>query len=369
MATQNIALEIRDVKKSFGKNEVLKTVNLDVHEGEFIVLLGPSGCGKTTLLNAVIGLGRPDGGSITLRGKNITNLPTNKRDIGIVFQSYALFPHMTVKQNVAFGLRMRKMPKAEIDKKVEEGLARVHLAGYENRKITEMSGGQRQRVALARALVLQPALLLMDEPLSNLDAKLRASVRVEIAQITRSMGITTIMVTHDQVEAMTMADRIVLLQDGIIQQNASPVEIYENPANLFVAGFVGSPSVNQLSLRFEKGQFVADELETVIAEETMRQMLNPQQKNATFAQGEYILGVRPEHFWLDSEQAVPLGNGTIGYQEVLGSETVLHIDMGKTRLKVLIEGIQHELGYGQNVKMGVEQGRAHLFTKDGGHRI
>jgi ABC-type sugar transport system ATPase subunit len=364
-----VALKVKKLSKSFGKNVVFQNVDLEIGDGEFIVLLGPSGCGKTTLLRAISGLNQPDTGEVILKGKTITKLPANKRDIGIVFQNYALFPHMTVKENVAFGLRMRKTPKDEITKRVAEGLRKVHLEGYEERRITQMSGGQQQRVALARALVLNPSLLLMDEPLSNLDAKLRATVRVEIAQIQRNLGITTIMVTHDQVEAMTMGDRIVLLQDGVVQQNAKPIEIYESPANMFVAGFIGSPSINFIPLKKEGQQIFFKELDVIIPAEKLEKILQIDCKKAALADGDYVLGIRPEHVKINYQDSIALTKASIRYMERLGAETLLHLSVKGMEIVALLPGLIKDLLSGTEVTVGVEIGRGHLFHQSSGERV
>ncbi len=232
-------LEIDRLTKRYGDFHAVREVNLDVAEGEFLVLLGPSGCGKTTTLRAVAGFVEPTSGSIRLGGADITDRPPWKRNAGLVFQNYALFPHLTVAQNVAFGLEMRKVPPAEIAPKVAEALRLVRLGHLGDRLPRQLSGGQQQRVALARALVFRPDVLLLDEPLSNLDAKLRQEVRIEIRELQRQLGITTVMVTHDQEEALTMADRLVVMEDGRVRQVGTQQELYERPANRFVAGFVG----------------------------------------------------------------------------------------------------------------------------------
>ncbi len=364
-------LRIENVSKAFGKNVVLKDVNLKINNGEFIVLLGPSGCGKTTLLNAISGLGLPDKGNIILKDKDITNLPVNKRDMGIVFQSYALFPHMNVRDNIAFGLRMRKLPKDEIAKKVKEGLSKVHLDGYEDRKIDQMSGGQRQRVALARALVLNPSLLLMDEPLSNLDAKLRATVRVEIAEIQRSLKLTTIMVTHDQVEAMTMAHRIVLLQDGIIQQDGKPVDIYEKPANMFVAGFVGSPSINFVEIKKDKSNVEFNEMDIKMDGLLNEILAMDKEKAAQLPSGEFILGIRPEFIRINYEgdDGVYIAEGKIRYMERLGSETLAHVDVSNKSLVVIMPGLISSLRSKDTVRLSVAKNSVHIFDKNTGCRL
>jgi len=232
-------LDIDRLVKRYGDFFAVKDVSLSVADGEFLVLLGPSGCGKTTTLRMVAGFIEPTAGEVKLGGSNVTLLPPWKRNAGMVFQSYALFPHLTVAQNVAFGLEMRKLPKVEVDKRVEEALALVRLAGFGARLPRQLSGGQQQRVALARALAIRPDVLLLDEPLSNLDAKLRQEVRVEIRELQRQMGLTTVMVTHDQEEALTMADRLVVMNEGEVRQVGSQRDLYERPTDRFVAGFVG----------------------------------------------------------------------------------------------------------------------------------
>ena len=232
-------LEIQNLVKRYGDFHAVRDVSLNVADGEFLVLLGPSGCGKTTTLRMVAGFIEPTAGHVKLGGADVTLLPPWKRNAGMVFQSYALFPHLTVAQNVAFGLEMRKVPRADMNRRVEETLALVRLEGYGGRLPRQLSGGQQQRVALARALAIHPDVLLLDEPLSNLDAKLRQEVRVEIRELQQRMGLTTVMVTHDQEEALTMADRLVVMNEGSVRQVGSQRDLYERPADKFVAGFVG----------------------------------------------------------------------------------------------------------------------------------
>jgi len=234
-----VGIRLHNIDKSFGKTRVLKDFSLDVFQGELCCLLGPSGCGKTTALKIIDGLLEHEGGRIFLGDKDITNLPTQKRNLGMVFQNYALFPQMDVFDNVAYGLRRRRVPNARIKTRVHSALEAVRLVGYEDRRIHELSGGQQQRVALARALVIEPKALLLDEPLSNLDARLRTDMRQEIKRIQKNLGITTIYVTHDQEEAMSIADRIVVMNEGVVEQIGTPREIYENPETRFVADFIG----------------------------------------------------------------------------------------------------------------------------------
>lgn len=236
-------IEIRDVVKSFGDNTVLKGINLDVNEGELVTLLGPSGCGKSTLLRAIAGLNDIDGGTVLIDGKDVTNVDVRRRRVGMVFQSYALFPNMTAAQNVAFGLDIQKKPKDEIRKRVAKMLALVGLTGKENQRPSQLSGGQQQRVALARALTMEPKVLLLDEPLSALDAQIRQNLRTQIREIQQDMHITAIFVTHDQEEAMAISDRVCIMHDGIIEQEGSPEEIYKNPHTEFVARFIGHYNV------------------------------------------------------------------------------------------------------------------------------
>ncbi len=234
-----VAVDIESVVKAFGTVSVLKAVSVAIRPGELFFLLGPSGCGKTTLLRCIAGFHTPDAGRVLMGGHDVTGLPPYKRDTGMMFQSYALWPHMTLAENVAFGLEMRKVPRAEIKRRVAEALERVHLADRAKTRPNQLSGGQQQRVALARALVIEPQCLLLDEPLSNLDAKLRLEMRVEIRRICKQAGLTAIYVTHDQKEALSVADRLAVMRDGMIEQIGTPEQVYRTPANRFVAGFIG----------------------------------------------------------------------------------------------------------------------------------
>ena len=247
-------LQLKNINKYFGKNHVIKNVNLNFEKGHFITFLGPSGCGKTTLLRMIAGFYEPDEGEILLNGKNIEKVPPYDRNTAMVFQEYALFPHMNVFDNVSYGLRVKKKSKDEIEKRVKQALALMQLEGMEKRFPNQMSGGQQQRVAVARALVMNPEVLLLDEPLSNLDAKLRENVRVELRQIQQKMGLSTIYVTHDQSEALSMSDAIVVLKDGIVHQVGTPQEIYFEPKTAFVADFIGT--TNLISLKAESGNRV-----------------------------------------------------------------------------------------------------------------
>lgn len=273
-------LQLKNINKYFGKNHVIKNVDLNFEKGHFITFLGPSGCGKTTLLRMIAGFYEPDEGEILLNGKNIEKVPPYDRNTAMVFQEYALFPHMNVFDNVSYGLRVKKKSKDEIEKRVKQALALMQLEGMEKRFPNQMSGGQQQRVAVARALVMNPEVLLLDEPLSNLDAKLRESVRVELRQIQQKMGLSTIYVTHDQSEALSMSDAIVVLKDGIVHQVGTPQEIYFEPKTAFVADFIGT--TNLISLKGESGNQVA-------YGGTVFTSSNPVKEG-----NEYVASVRPE---------------------------------------------------------------------------
>ena len=249
-------IELRNVTKQFDGETVLDSINLDIYDNEFLTLLGPSGCGKTTTLRMIGGFETPDQGDILFLGERINDIPPHKRNINTVFQRYALFPHLNVFENVAFPLREQKLPRDEIEQKVNEMLALVKLTGFERRNVTRLSGGQQQRVAIARALVKRPRVLLLDEPLSNLDARLRLQTREEIRRIQRETKITTVFVTHDQEEAMSISDMIVVMKSGVIQQIGKPQEVYDDPVNLFVAKFLGTPPINVFSGRVEGGRLM-----------------------------------------------------------------------------------------------------------------
>jgi multiple sugar transport system ATP-binding protein len=367
----NIALTIKNVSKSYGDLKVLHKIDLDQKDKEFLVLLGPSGCGKTTLLKILAGLLPADSGSVLLKGKDITNVPSYNRDIGMVFQNYALFPHMTVFQNVAFGLRMRKVAKGEISQRVESTLQLVRLAGMGNRSVKQLSGGQQQRVALARALVLNPSLLLLDEPLSNLDSKLRALVRVEITQIQRNLGLTAILVTHDQTEAMTMGDRIILMQDGVIQQSASPMEIYDIPNNVFVSSFIGSPQINLFNANLRDGLLQFLDFSCSIPREMVQQLICKDIRNGRIADGQYILGIRPEDFSIGLGGADHcLFEGKVIFIENLGMDQYLHISVGE---KIIIVRNPHQddrvNSVDTQVCLGFRPGKVHLFYGESQQRV
>ncbi|MCE7029811.1 ABC transporter ATP-binding protein [Jiella avicenniae] len=314
-------VELQGLSKHYGDFQATEDVNLDIADGEFLVLLGPSGCGKTTTLRMIAGFIEPTKGTITVGGADVTRLPPWKRSTGLVFQNYALFPHLTVAQNVAFGLEMHKVPKAEIGGKVATALDLVQLGHLADRYPRQMSGGQQQRVALARALAFQPDVLLLDEPLSNLDAKLRHEVRHQIRNLQQRLGITTVMVTHDQEEALTMADRMVVMKDGRIQQLGTQRELYDDPASEFVASFVGRSSF--IKGRFSGGRFVSH---GGLAVETERRLA-----------GEAVLALRPERIHLGADAAdaaSPDGSNTyrgkVASISYLGSSIDVEVKLNET---------------------------------------
>ncbi|HEX2725850.1 MAG TPA: sn-glycerol-3-phosphate ABC transporter ATP-binding protein UgpC, partial [Beijerinckiaceae bacterium] len=282
------AVEIRNVRKAFGATAVIHGVSVDIADGEFVILVGPSGCGKSTLLRMIAGLENITAGEIRIGERVVNNVPPKERDIAMVFQNYALYPHMTVADNMAFSLKLRRAPKAEIDTRVQRAAAILGLSQLLGRYPRQLSGGQRQRVAMGRAIVRDPQVFLFDEPLSNLDAKLRVAMRTEIKELHQRLKTTTVYVTHDQIEAMTMADKIVVMHDGIVEQMGAPLELYDHPDNLFVAGFIGSPAMNFIKGRIDNGGFVADG----------GLKLPLRSAPAASAGKPAIYGIRPEHFRL-----------------------------------------------------------------------
>ncbi|MEO8631960.1 MAG: ABC transporter ATP-binding protein [Chloroflexota bacterium] len=312
-------IRIENVTKMFGKQAALKDVSLEVKDGEFLVLLGPSGCGKSTLLRCIAGLEQVDGGGRVFIGdRDVTHLAPRAREIAMVFQSYAVFPHMTVAQNIGFGLRMHKRPKPEIEKRVKEGAALLSLEPFLDRYPSQLSGGQRQRVAVARALVMDAPVLLMDEPLSNLDALLRLQARADLKRLHREVRRTTVYVTHDQVEAMSMGDRIAVMRDGVIVQCEPPMRIYDHPASQFVGGFIGSPPMNFLGGTVKDGAFAGDGFSLPLGGrriETGRQL---------------VLGIRAEQIDF-ADQGLP---AKVLVVEPLGSNALVTVMVGKTAVKV-----------------------------------
>ncbi len=303
-------VSIHDVKKSYGEVEVLHDINIDIADGEFVVIVGPSGCGKSTLLRMVAGLEAITSGEIFIDNRIVNEVEPKDRNIAMVFQNYALYPHMSVFDNMAYGLKLQKLDKAEIKRRVEEVSRTLQLEEFLKRKPRQLSGGQRQRVAMGRAIVREPSVFLFDEPLSNLDAKLRVQMRLEIKKLQRRLGVTSLYVTHDQIEAMTMADRLIVLNDGIAEQIGTPMELYDNPASQFVAGFIGSPAMNFIKVELKD--------ETIhIGETTI-----PCPAHLTHT-GPAILGARPEHFSLPDSGLREL-NMEVDVVEKLGADTLVH---------------------------------------------
>ena len=336
-------LDIEHLVKRYGDFHAVKDVSLSIADGEFLVLLGPSGCGKTTTLRMVAGFIEPTAGRVRLAGQDVTLLPPWKRNAGMVFQSYALFPHLTVAQNVAFGLEMRKLPRADIEKRVEEVLALVRLAGYGGRLPRQLSGGQQQRVALARALAIRPDVLLLDEPLSNLDAKLRQEVRVEIRELQRQLGLTTVMVTHDQEEALTMADRLVVMNEGEVRQVGSQRDLYERPADRFVAGFVG------------RSTFLEGTIETPGHFQTKGGL---ELKCPGGTTGAAVLSLRPERVEIGPTPLAGLDNrlsGTVEFVSYLGSLIDIHVRLSPAD-RLVVQIANREGGFSPDVGQPVHVG-------------
>jgi len=354
-------VKVSDLCIRFGNHEVIQGLNLDVHEGEFLVLLGPSGCGKSTLLHSIAGLVDVAGGRIEIGGQDMTDAEPAERGIGMVFQSYALYPTMTVERNMSFGLRVAGLPKAEITQRVQAAAEMLQLQPLLRRKPAQLSGGQRQRVAIGRALVRQAQVFLLDEPLSNLDAKLRAELRRELKLLHRTLGSTMVYVTHDQVEAMTLATRIVVMQGGRIQQIGAPTEVYERPANLFVAGFLGAPGMNfvQGTLLAQAGgvQFAAPEL----ALDLSACPLNQPPRHGTRA----TLGVRPEHVQLGAQGQWP---ATVQLVEPMGNHQVVWIACAGLTLAAVVHDAQ-ALDTGAAIRFSIAPERVSLFDAASGERL
>ena len=326
-------ITLRNVSKRFGEVAVIPPINLEIGDGEFVVFVGPSGCGKSTLLRLIAGLEDVSGGVIEIDGVDATELPPAKRGLAMVFQSYALYPHMSVRRNIAFPLKMAGMDPAEIARKVEAAAAVLNLTGYLDRRPGQLSGGQRQRVAIGRAIVREPKAFLFDEPLSNLDAALRVNMRLEISELHQTLKTTMIYVTHDQVEAMTMADKIVVVNQGRIEQVGSPLDLYRAPANLFVAGFIGSPKMNLIG-----------------GPEAARH-------------GAVTMGLRPEHIDLSTSDGTR--RGTVGISEHLGSDTFLRVQVEGLGMITVRTGGDSGLRHGDAVFLTPQPGRMHRFDADG----
>ena len=343
-------MRFQGVSKIYQKDILaLAKFDIEVRDGEFLVLVGPSGCGKSTTLRVLAGLEEPTTGELFIDDRNVTDIKPQDRDIAMVFQNYALYPHMTVFDNMAFSLKMKKMPGNQIDQNVRETAEILGISDYLHRKPRELSGGQRQRVALGRAIVRHPAVFLFDEPLSNLDAKLRVQMRNELSQLHTKLGSTMIYVTHDQAEAMTLGDRIVVLKDGYIQQIATPLDLYDNPDNSFVAGFIGSPSMNFLNVVLQNGVIHAGE---AILEDT---------PFAGIPDGEYLFGIRPEDIHPSEGSRF---SGKVEVIETLGNENIIYMQFSGMQFAARC-GPKVKAVPGEIFEFGMDLTRSHLFRTDG----
>ena len=347
----------------------VQSFNLDIADKEFIVLVGPSGCGKSTTLRMVAGLEEISGGELYIDGKLVNDVEPKNRDIAMVFQSYALYPHMTVYENMAFPLKLRKMDKDEIDRRVKEAAEILDITQYLDRKPKALSGGQRQRVAIGRAIVREPKVFLMDEPLSNLDAKLRNQMRAEIIKLRQKINTTFIYVTHDQTEAMTLGDRIVIMKDGFIQQIGTPQEVFDHPANLFVAGFIGTPQMN-----FFDAKLVKDGSKYSVELGAMKVALSDAKQKALAAKNvssqDITLGVRPSHVVLSSDAANSI-EATVDVSEMMGSEVHLHANANGKDVVIIVPTVdlsgnhKETFGYGAKINFTFSGNVCHVFDKDG----
>ena len=361
-------LKLEHVYKFYDEGvPAVRDFDLHIKDKEFIVLVGPSGCGKSTTLRMIAGLEDISKGDLLFDGKRMNDVPPKNRDIAMVFQNYALYSHMTVFNNMAFGLKLRKVPKAEIKKRVEETAAVLGLENFLHKKPEVLSGGQRQRVALGRAIVRDAKYFLMDEPLSNLDATLRSQMRSEIIKLHQRLQTTTIYVTHDQTEAMTMATRIVVMKDGVIQQVGTPKEVYNSPKNLFVGGFIGSPAMNFLNGSIQDHQFKIGEEKIPLPVHNLDHL-----KEKGFENKEVILGIRPEHIHLHAERH----NGTqwakleayVEVVELLGSETLLYLKMEDQTFIARVE-VNYHIQIGERISLAIDLENAHFFDSDSEERI
>ncbi len=359
------SVSIRDLSLSFGAVNVLKNLDLDIQDGEFLVLLGSSGCGKSTLLNCIAGLLEPTDGQIFIKGRNVTWDEPKDRGIGMVFQSYALYPQMTVEKNLSFGLRVARVSKDDISRRIARAADILQIKPLLDRKPAELSGGQRQRVAIGRALVRDVDVFLFDEPLSNLDAKLRSELRVEIKRLHHSLKNTMIYVTHDQIEALTLADRIAIMKSGVIQQLDDPMTIYNRPRNLFVAGFIGSPSMNFLA-----GELAQDGGEPVFRTNGVAFSLAHYQTDSALASGrKVVLGVRPEHIRVDEDlPGAEIHEAIVDIEEPMGADNLLWIKHAGHTLSVRIGGAKR-YPPGRALRLSFDMSVASLFDAETEERI
>ncbi|MBY3152073.1 sn-glycerol-3-phosphate ABC transporter ATP-binding protein UgpC [Rhizobium laguerreae] len=370
------SLELRQINKNYGAYHALRGIDLSVAQGEFIVMVGPSGCGKSTLLKTIAGLEEISSGQILINGRDVSKQEPGDRGIAMVFQSYALYPHMTVAENMGFGLRMAKRPRAEIEAAVARAAKILRITDQLEKRPKQLSGGQRQRVAIGRAITRSPDVFLFDEPLSNLDAALRTQMRVELSSLHAELGATMVYVTHDQVEAMTMASRIVVLNQGVIEQVGSPLELYRNPDNLFVAGFLGAPRMNFLGVTLDE---VSGRNVTVSAPGLVPVTVELAEATVLAKGTRLTLGVRPENISMvaDGAQGGAI-NGAVRLVEHLGRETILYVDAGNLRTIASESGtgnITVQLSYvapfvaDQNVALKLDANELYLFSPDGGRTI
>ena len=351
------SISIRNLVKRYGNFTVISDLSLEIADHEFVVFVGPSGCGKSTLLRIIAGLEPITSGDLHIGDKRVNGIPAAQRDIAMVFQDYALYPHMRVYENMSFALELRGVPKAEIDARVRRAAALLHIEAYLDRKPKELSGGQRQRVAMGRAIVRNPKAFLFDEPLSNLDAKLRGQVRAEIKALSQELKTTMVFVTHDQVEAMTMADRIVVLQSGTVQQYDTPETVYEQPANQFVAGFIGSPAMNFFPVEWREGR-------VVFSQDGAAAPLSGEGSARLQRSGRAVLGIRPEHFAVavDSADGVPV---TVRLVEPLGADTLIHFDLaGASAIARVDPALRPKVG--DRLGLRPQPGKTHLFDSNDG---
>jgi sn-glycerol 3-phosphate transport system ATP-binding protein len=350
------ALSIREVVKEYGRgaraNRVIHGVSAEIDDGEFIVIVGPSGCGKSTLLRMVAGLEEISGGEISIGGRVVNDLEPSARDIAMVFQNYALYPHMSVYDNMAYGLKIAKVPKAEIDARVRRAAGILELGALLERRPGQLSGGQRQRVAMGRAIVREPQVFLFDEPLSNLDAKLRAQTRLEIRKLHARLGVTSLFVTHDQIEAMTLAQRMIVMNQGALEQFGTPQAVHERPASTFVAGFIGSPPMNLFTGRADGPRFELPGAVIALPAPAPRA-------------GELVLGARPEHLHLEPG-GWPMH---VDLVEMLGAERLVHGRLGEATLTVRIDAEVGAPDAGRTVGLGVRPDRLHWFDATTGRRL
>jgi len=343
------ALKLENIFKSFGDVKVLKDINLEINEGEFVVFVGPSGCGKSTLLRIISGLEVPTEGDIIIREKLVNNIPASERDLSMVFQSYALYPHMSVKKNLSFGLENLRIDKSEIEERIKSAAKLLRIEELMARRPGQLSGGQRQRVAIGRSIVRKPIIFLFDEPLSNLDAELRMQMRVELSDLHEELGNTMIYVTHDQIEAMTMADRIVVMRDGVIEQIGTPLELYNYPTNKFVAGFIGAPQMN-----FINAKKMPDGL-TIVNNHHIKSVYNNDNQNS-----ELILGIRPEHIEVSLEGEGDL-KAIIDNFEQLGSVTYIYLKLESNESLTVQLPYQVSLKRNQKIAVSFDNEKIHIF--------